>query len=238
MTEAKGLGEAGHAIVMEGVTKHFRAGGRRVSALRGVDLTVAEGELVAVFGRSGAGKTTLLSLAGGLDVPDEGRVCSAGEEITGLDEAGLERFRRDKIGWVFQVAGLHPLLTAAENVAITLRIQGLPVDRSREMAAAALAELGLEARARHRAHELSGGEQLRVALARALVKSPSLLVVDEPTGQLDTQTGSQVIGLIRRAARGGVTVLAATHDESLADVADRVVYLEDGVLADPPPRDA
>jgi putative ABC transport system ATP-binding protein len=218
------------AVVMEGVAKHYRAGGRLVSALRGVHLTVAEGELVAVFGRSGAGKTTLLSLAGGLDVPDEGSVRSAGVDITHLDETGLERFRRDRVGWVSQVAGLHPLLTAAENVAITLRIQGVPIDGCRSRAVAALAELGLEGRARHRAHELSGGEQLRVALARALVKSPSLLLVDEPTGQLDTQTGSQVIALIRGAAQRGVTVLAATHDESLAEAADRVVHLDDGVV--------
>jgi putative ABC transport system ATP-binding protein len=218
------------ALVMEGVAKHFRSGGRRFSALRGVDLAVPRGELVVVFGRSGAGKTTLLSLAGGLDVPDEGRVVSAGEEISGLDEAGLERFRRDKVGWVFQSSGLHPLLTAAENVAMALRIQGLATERCRSMAEAALERLGLEARARHRAHELSGGEQLRVALARALVKSPVLLLADEPTGQLDTHTGKRVSGLIREATRAGVTVLAATHDQSLADLADRVVRIEDGSL--------
>ena len=216
---------------MEGVVKHFRSGGRRFSALRGVDLTVADGELVVVHGRSGAGKTTLLSLAGGLDRPDEGRVHAAGVELTDLPDAGLERFRRERIGWVFQAAGLHPLLSALDNVALGLRIQGEPEARCRDRAMAALEAVGLEARARHLAVELSGGEQQRVALARALVKRPRLLLADEPTGQLDTQTARQVIALAREAAGSGITVLVATHDEALAEVADRVVRLQDGAIA-------
>ncbi len=217
-------------LAMQGVAKRYQSGGRLFSALRGIDLAISQGELVVVLGRSGAGKTTLLSLAGGLDVPDEGRVVFDGEEISGLDQVGLERFRRDKVGWVFQSSGLHPLLTAVENVAMALRIQGHDAGRSRALSESALEELGLEARANHRAHELSGGEQLRVALARALVKSPRLLLADEPTGQLDTHTATQVIDLVREAARAGTTVLAATHDESLADVADRVLHMDDGAL--------
>jgi putative ABC transport system ATP-binding protein len=217
-------------LVMEGVARHYRAGGRRCSAVRGIDLTVAVGELVVVLGRSGAGKTTLLSLAGGLDVPDEGRVIFDGEEISRLDPVALERFRRDKVGWVFQSSGLHPLLTALENVAMALRIQGRDPAQCEALSTAALEELGLVARARHRAHELSGGEQLRVAVARALVKRPRMLLADEPTGQLDTHTAKTVIDLVRAAARSGTTVLAATHDESLADVADRVLHMEDGAF--------
>ena len=160
---------------------------------------MAEGELLVVHGRSGAGKTTLLSLAGGLDRPDSGRVCVAGEELSGLSDAELERFRRDRVGWVFQASGLHPLLSAAENVALGLRIQGEPETRCRKRAMSARATVGLEARARHRAYELSGGEQQRVALARVLVKRPRLLLADEPTGQLDTQTARQVMALAREA---------------------------------------
>ena len=187
------------AVVMEAVAKHFRSGGRRFSALHEVDMSVAEGEPVAVCGRSGSGKTTLLSMAGGLDRPDEGRVYAAGEEVSNLSDAALERFRRERVGWVFRASGLHPLLTAAENVAFALRIQGRAAPEAQEAAELALAEVGLAARARHRAHELSGGEQ-RVALARAMVKRPRLLLADEPTGQPDTTTGRQVLALVRATA--------------------------------------
>jgi putative ABC transport system ATP-binding protein len=220
------------AVLMEAVTKHFRSGSRRLSALRHVDLSIAEGELVAVYGRSGSGKTTLLSLAGGLDRPDEGHVHAAGEEVSSLSDAALERFRRESVGWVFQASGLHPLLTAAENVALALRIQGRAATEAQEAAEVALAEVGLAARARHRAHELSGGEQQRVALARALVKRPQLLLADEPTGQLDTATARQVLVLIRAAADSGVTVLVASHDEALTEIADRVLQIQDGTLVD------
>jgi putative ABC transport system ATP-binding protein len=218
------------AVAMRGVVKHFRSGGRRFRALHAVDLAVAEGEVVAVFGRSGSGKTTLLSLAGGLDRPDEGRVVAAGEELSALSDAGLERFRREKVGWVFQAAGLHPLLTVVENVALALRIQGRPQREALEAAAAALDGVGLSARARHRPAELSGGERQRAALARALVKRPRLLVADEPTGQLDSRTAGLVLALVRAAAAGGITVLVASHDDAVAAVADRVLRLRDGVL--------
>ena len=218
------------AVVMESVAKHFRSGGRRFSALRQVDLSITEGELVAVYGRSGSGKTTLLSVAGGLDRPDEGRVHAAGEEVSSLSDAALERFRRDKVGWVFQASGLHPLLSAAENVALALRIQGCSAPEAQLAAEVALAEVGLAARARHRAHELSGGEQQRVALARAMVKRPRLLLADEPTGQLDTSTARQVLALVRAAADAGLTVLMASHDEALTEVADRVLQIRDGTL--------
>ncbi len=218
------------AVVMESVAKRFHSGGRFYSALRGVELSIAEGELVAVFGRSGSGKTTLLSLAGGLDRPDEGRVYAAGEEVSSLPERDLERFRREKVGWVFQASGLHPLLTAAENVALALQIQSWDAAAAHQAGEVALEEVGLAARAQHRAHELSGGEQQRVALARALVKRPRLLLADEPTGQLDTATARQVLGLIRGAAGSGVTVLIASHDDALIGLADRVLQIQDGSL--------
>ncbi len=219
------------AVIMEAVARHFRSGGRRFSALRQIDLSVTEGELVAVYGRSGSGKTTLMSMAGGLDRPDEGRVQAAGEEVSSLSDAALERFRRDKVGWVFQASGLHPLLTAAENVALALRIQGCAAPEAQQAAQVALAEVGLAARARHRPHELSGGEQQRVALARAMVKRPRLLLADEPTGQLDTATARQVLALVRAAADAGITVLIVSHDEALAEIADRVLQIQDGTLS-------
>jgi putative ABC transport system ATP-binding protein len=217
-------------IAMERVSRHFTSGAGRLAAVSEVDLAAREGELVAILGRSGSGKTTLLSLAGGLDRPDEGQVTVAGDNLAKLDDEGLDEFRRRTVGWVFQTSGLLPLLTAAENVALVLRIQGVPEARSAQMAEAALEEVGLTQRARHRAYELSGGEQQRVAIARALVKHPRLLLADEPTGQLDSETSADVMALLREAAGAGITVLLATHDAALADIADRVIRMEDGRL--------
>jgi putative ABC transport system ATP-binding protein len=219
------------ALVMSGVTKHFSVDGRRFSVLTGIDLVLEEGELLLVLGRSGSGKTTLLSLMGALDRPDAGRLLLDGRDVTALRGRSLYAFRRRAVGWVFQTSGLLPLLTAAENVALALRIQGLPSAECAGPALDALQAVGLEERARHRAFELSGGEQQRVAIARALVKKPRLLLADEPTGQLDTETAHEVVELIRAAAARGTTVVMATHDASLAAVADRVVTIEDGRLA-------
>ena len=217
-------------VQMTGVSRRFEAGGLRVDAVRDVDLGIREGELVALLGRSGSGKTTLLSLAGGLDRPDSGEVNVGGRALQQLDEAGLDEFRRHTVGWVFQTSGLLPLLTAAENVALALRIQGLSEVRAQEMALVALEEVGLADRASHRAYELSGGEHQRAALARAIVKRPRLLLADEPTGQLDSETSQEVVALLREAAGSGITVLLATHDAALADAADRVLRMEDGRL--------
>jgi putative ABC transport system ATP-binding protein len=218
------------AVALEGVWKQYELGGRRFSALRDVDLRVEEGELVLLLGRSGSGKTTLLSLAGALDHPDEGRVRLAGREVVRLRERELYRLRQREVGWVFQTSGLLPLLTAAENVALALRIQGRPPAACQAPALAALDAVGLADRARHRAFELSGGEQQRVALARAMVRGPRLLLADEPTGQLDSETGREMAGLIRAATGAGTTVILATHDPALAALADRVVRIEDGRL--------
>lgn len=199
-----------------------------VAAVREVDLDVDEGQLVVLLGRSGSGKTTLLSLVGGLDRPDSGSITVAGHDLTGLDAAALAEFRRDVTGWVFQAAGLLPLMTAEENVALSLRIQGRSVAEAGASARAALTIVGLEERVHHRGYELSGGEQQRVALARALVKNPSLLLADEPTGQLDSETAQSIMALLRLVSEEGMTIFVATHDTAFADIADRVLAIEDG----------
>lgn len=211
-------------LTMRAVSRNFG----EVAAVHEVDLDLDEGQLVVLLGRSGSGKTTLLSLAGGLDRPDSGSIAVAGNDLSGLDAAALAEFRRKVTGWMFQAAGLLPLLSAEENVALALRIQGRSVAEAGISARAALKVVGLEDRARHRGYELSGGEQQRVALARALVKNPRLLLADEPTGQLDSETAQSVMALLRLLSEEGMTILLATHDTAFVDIADRVLTIEDG----------
>jgi putative ABC transport system ATP-binding protein len=211
--------------------RDFPSGDGTVHALGGVDLTVRHGELLAVRGRSGSGKTTLLNLMGGLDRPTAGRVAVEGREVTGLREADLVALRRTTVAYVFQTFGLLPILSAAETVEVPLRL--LRTDPSaRDRRVMELLELvGLGRRAHHRPAELSGGEQQRVAIARALANHPKLLLADEPTGQLDLETGRAVMTLIRHVVRAeGVTTIVATHDPMMLDLADRVVELRDGRL--------
>src|SRR5438094_4298644 len=219
------------AAVVEQVAKHFDTGGR-VDALVGVDLQVREGEMVVLLGRSGAGKTTLLSLIGGLDRADSGSIHVGGQDVKALRDGDLDRFRQRTIGWAFQTAGLLPLLTALENVWLPLALQGKPEKEAVAEATTALAAVGLAERADHRAYELSGGEQHRVALARALAKAPLLLLADEPTAQLDSETAREITVLIRRAADSGTAVVFATHDRAVTEFADRVVLIEDGRVRD------
>ncbi len=221
--------------VVEGVSKHFDHGAR-VAALTDVDLQVREGELVVLLGRSGAGKTTLLSLIGGLDRADSGRITVCGEDVAALRGPALESYRRRTVGWAFQTAGLLPLLTAVENVSLPLVLLGRNESDALSEASRALSAVGLAERAQHRAHELSGGEQHRVALARALAKSPRLLLADEPTAQLDSETAAEIAALIRRATDSGTAVLFATHDRAVAELADRVVEIEDGRIKHQDPR--
>jgi putative ABC transport system ATP-binding protein len=217
--------------VVERVSKHFNSG-RRVHALTGVDLRVKSGELVALLGRSGAGKSTLLSLIGGLDRPDEGTIRVGGQDVRSLSGSSLDRFRQKTIGWAFQTAGLLPLLTALENVWLPLTLLERREKDAIEKARRVLRAVGLEDRAGHRAYELSGGEQHRVALARALAKSPMLLLADEPTAQLDSETAREITVLIRKATDSGTAVLFATHDRAVTEFADRVVTIEDGRIRD------
>ena len=212
---------------MRQVSKHFNTG-RRVDALVGVDLEVKESELVVLLGRSGAGKSTLLSLIGGLDRPDAGSIHVGGQDVASLHGAELDRFRQRTIGWSFQTAGLLPLLTALENVSLPLSLMGRDEKDAGAEALTVLRAVGLEERADHRAYELSGGEQHRVAIARALAKAPLLLLADEPTAQLDSETAREITRLIRSAADSGTAVLFATHDHAVAEFADRVLTIEDG----------
>jgi len=228
------LPETSPMVVARGLVRDYVTGAATVHALQGIDLQVGRGELLAVRGRSGSGKTTLLNLLGGLDEPTAGEVTVDGAPISGLGESAAAQIRRNLIAFVFQTFGLIPILTAAENVEVPLRLVGAePGERDRRVAE--LLELvGLEARARHRPHELSGGEQQRVAIARALANRPKLLLADEPTGQLDSETGRRIMLLSPNVVRAeGVTAVVATHDPVMIDVADRVIELFDGRLIAP-----
>ena len=213
--------------------RDFPAGDGVVHAVRGVSFTVARGELVAVRGRSGAGKSTLLNLIGGLDRPTTGRIEVAGRDVGGASERELLELRRTTIGFIFQSFGLIPILSAAENVGVPLRLARRPAAERDQRVAVLLELVGLGAQAEQRPYELSGGQQQRVAVARALANEPLLLVADEPTGQLDSDTGRSIMDLLRAVVDAhGMTVLVATHDASLMDRADRVLSLRDGTLAD------
>src|SRR5215472_123514 len=217
-------------IALTGVGRAFRTAGEIVPALRGIDLEVPKGQLVAVLGPSGSGKTTLLGIVGGLDRPDVGEVCVGGVDVGRLSGAALSEYRLHSVGFVFQAAGLIPLMTALENVALPVQLMGRGDTEARELALDALELVGLEARVRHHAYELSGGEQQRVALARAIVKQPQVLLADEPTGQLDSETSAAIVELIA-ALRGQTTILLATHDDAVAARADRTIHMEDGALS-------
>ncbi|MER5260315.1 ABC transporter ATP-binding protein [Streptomyces sp. NPDC002855] len=221
------------AVVVEGLHRTYGSGPSAVHALRGVSFAVPRGELVALKGRSGSGKTTLLNLVGGLDAPDTGKITVEGLELAGLGESGLLELRRDRVGFIFQSFGLIPILTAAENVGVPLRLRRTDPRAREERVALLLALVGLADHAEQRPGELSGGQQQRVAIARALANKPSLLIADEPTGQLDAETGLAVMELLRAVVRGeGVTALVATHDAALLDLADRVLELSDGEIVE------
>jgi putative ABC transport system ATP-binding protein len=219
----------GPVVETRDLVREYAMGGGVVRAVDGISLRVEPGQLVAVRGRSGSGKTTLLSLIGALDRPTSGAARVAGLPVSEMPERELVAFRRRTIGFIFQAFGLLPILSAAENVEIPLRLVAAD-PREREARVADLLELvGLAGRAHHRPHELSGGEQQRVAIARALANRPRLLLADEPTGQLDSHTGHDVMALIRSIVRReGTTAIVATHDPALIDLADRVVELRDG----------
>ena len=216
-------------IGIHAVARSFQVGDTSVAALRGADLEVKEGEMVALVGPSGSGKTTLLGIIGGLDRPDSGSVRVGDVDVTKLVGEELAQYRLRSVGFVFQAPGLMPLMSALENVALPLQLMGRTPAEAEEIAHDALDLVGLGGRVRHRAYELSGGEQQRVALARALAKQPRVLLADEPTGQLDTETSAAIVDLMV-SIRGHATILLATHDETVAARADRVITIEDGVL--------
>jgi putative ABC transport system ATP-binding protein len=220
---------SGPMVDARGLAREYPSGGSVVHALRGIDLTVGRGELLAVRGRSGSGKTTLLNLLGGLDRPTSGSVSVDGREVSAMREPELVELRRHTVAFIFQAFGLVPILSAAENVEVPLRlVRERGGERDRRVAEL-LEMVGLGERMRHRPHELSGGEQQRVAIARALANRPKLLLADEPTGQLDSETGHRIMLLLRSIVRSeGVTAVVATHDPMMLDVADRIVELRDG----------
>jgi putative ABC transport system ATP-binding protein len=215
------------------VTKTFRSGGGTVTAVNRVTMTVADGEFVAIVGRSGSGKTTLMSLLGALEPPTSGTIEVDGQDITRLSPGELVRYRGRKIGFVFQSYHLVPNLTATENVMLPLEFAGVGRDQRRARARALLDQVELTgARQDRRPGRLSGGEQQRIAIARALANQPSIILADEPAGNLDTQTSATLTGLLRRlSVAEGTTVILVTHDDAIAARADRVLRLEDGQFA-------
>ncbi|SFC57618.1 putative ABC transport system ATP-binding protein [Nocardioides terrae] len=216
-------------VAVRGLSRTYGSGPGTTHALREVSFDVAPGEMVAVVGRSGSGKTTLLNLVGGLDRPDEGSVRLDGTEVTALDDEGLSRLRRDSISYVFQTFGLIPALTAAENVGVPLRMRRTPVADREQRVALLLDLVGMRGHELQRPSELSGGQQQRVGIARALAGSPRLLLADEPTGQLDAETGLSVMALLRAVVESeGVTAVVATHDPVMMSLADRVLRIADG----------
>jgi len=220
-------------VDLRSVSRTYGSGHSAVAALRDVSLQVPEGELVALAGRSGSGKTTLLNIIGGLDRPDHGEVIVDGTDLAQLDEAGLEQVRRETVAFIFQGFGLVPELTAMENVGLPLRLLRTPPEARERRAALLLDLVGLSEHGEHRPDEMSGGQMQRVAIARALAGSPRLLIADEPTGQLDTETGLAVMALIRGVVEAeGMTAIVSTHDPVMIALADRVLRIEDGVLVD------
>jgi putative ABC transport system ATP-binding protein len=218
-------------VAVDGVTRTFGHGHTATRALRGVSFTVPAGQLVAVRGRSGSGKTSLLNVVGGLDRPDSGHVWVAGRDVTAM--SGRERMglRRTSVAFIFQSFGLIPILSAAENVGVPLRITGARPAEREERVRLMLDIVGLGGHARQRPGELSGGQQQRVAIARALAGRPDVLLADEPTGQLDSETAKQIMRLLRVVVQSeGVTALVATHDPTLVGIADTVLNLEDGQI--------
>lgn len=213
----------------QGLTRVFGTGAGAVRALADASLEVAAGELLVVRGPSGSGKTTLLNLLGGLDRPTSGSVWLGTAELTALGERAVLAARRDRIGYVFQSFGLVPVLSAAENVEVPLRLRRTSPAERAERVAAALAAVGLTGHAKQRPYELSGGQQQRVGIARALVAEPEVLLADEPTGQLDSGTAAVVMDLLREVTHArGVAAVVSTHDPELMARADRVVALHDG----------
>ncbi|MFC0003995.1 ABC transporter ATP-binding protein [Micromonospora siamensis] len=236
MSEQVAVRDSGLPVVedvvrVEGVSRSFGRGEHAVHAVREVSFTARRGELVVVRGRSGAGKTTLLNLIGGLDRPNSGRVRVAGHDVTAAGERELLELRRGTIGFVFQTFGLVPILSAAENVGVPLRLARVPAAEREQRVAVLLELVGLGGQARQRPYELSGGQQQRVAVARALANEPALLIADEPTGQLDSETGRSIMDLLRAVVHArGMTALVATHDPALIELADRTLTLRDGRL--------
>jgi len=226
------MSEAAGVLVATDLHREYHMGEDLVRAVRGVTLEIARGDYVAIVGPSGCGKSTLLNLLGGIDRPSEGSVTIEGSRIDRMRDTELTRFRLNHIGFVFQRFYLMPALTAIENVELPMAEARVARDARLARARELLAYVGLGGRRDHRPAQLSGGEQQRVAIARALANRPQLLLADEPTGELDAKTGTEMIALLAQVNRDGTTVVVVTHDEELAGAAKRVVHMRDGVVVD------
>jgi putative ABC transport system ATP-binding protein len=220
----------GLAIKTENLTKSYEMGAETVLALRGVDLSLARGEYVAIMGPSGSGKSTLMNLIGCLDTPTSGRYWLAGRLVSDLDDDQLARIRNQEIGFIFQTFNLLPRATALQNVELPMIYNGMRVEERTERARRALEAVELGNRMMHKPSELSGGQRQRVAIARALVNSPSILLADEPTGNLDSRTGKEIMALFARLHQQGNTIVLVTHEREIAEHADRIIHLRDGKI--------
>lgn len=218
--------------LMEDVRKTFRMGDDAVEVLKGIDLAVAPGEFAAIMGTSGSGKSTLMNLIGCLDVPTSGRYLLAGREVLGLQDDDLSELRNAHIGFVFQSFYLLPYATVLENVLLPSLYRESAKDHAEDHAIELLRLVGLEARIRFRPNRLSGGEQQRVAICRALMNDPELLLADEPTGQLDSRTAAEIMNLLAKMNERGKTVIVVTHDPAIAAYAKRIIRIRDGVIVD------
>jgi len=219
-------------IQLERVIKTYDSGENAVQALRGIDLKIDAGEFVSIIGPSGSGKSTLMHILGCLDTPSEGRYWLDGEDVASMGGKQLARIRNKKLGFVFQTFNLLPRATIWKNVELPLLYAGIDSDERKERALKALERVGLANRAKHRPSELSGGQRQRVAIARALVNQPSLILADEPTGNLDQKTGGDIIRLFEEVAAGGQTIILVTHDPAIAARTHRRVRIVDGLIAD------
>jgi len=220
-------------IRLDGVTHSYQEAGNRHQVLRNIDLAIAGGEKVALLGRSGSGKSTLLNLVSGIDLPDSGTITLDGMVINTLDETRRTRFRRAQIGFIYQFFNLVPSLTAVENVALVLELNGITGQSARDQSIAMLARLGVADKADSFPSRLSGGEQQRVAMARALVHAPGIVLADEPTGNLDARTGDQVLAVLHEVlGERGSALLMVTHSLAVARTADRIITLEEGVITE------
>lgn len=225
-------------IRLQSICRHYEMGSETVHALRGVSLSIARGEYVAIMGPSGSGKSTLMNVLGCLDTPSSGTYELNGENVSEMDDDELADIRNREIGFVFQTFNLIPRSSALRNVELPLIYAGMEVDERREVALAALNDVGLSDRVHHKPNEMSGGQRQRVAIARALVNRPSILLADEPTGNLDTRTGDEILELFESLSAKGNTLLVVTHEEQVARHARRIIRIRDGLVASDEPAAA
>jgi putative ABC transport system ATP-binding protein len=219
-------------VSVRGVTREYRVGGDIIRALNGVDLDIYAGEYLSIVGPSGSGKSTLFNMVGGLDMPTEGNVTVQGVQMKGLSRELQARLRNKCIGYIFQSYNLIPVFTALENVALPMWLGGMPMDKAAKRATELLTAVGLAPRLHNRPDELSGGQQQRVAIARSFANDPGIILADEPTGNLDTKTGEEIIDYLSRLSRErGVTIISATHDHKMLSVSDRVVTINGGRIS-------